>query len=147
MIRVFVDATVLFSAARNPDGMNRGLLNVAKQRGDVLLLSNWLVIDEADIKLMYLVLRSERDELKKLVAQYINKCAVAPVELNQALAALTPDPNDVPVIAGAVFAKADWLVSANVGHFGHLYDKTIRGVLVLTPEGALRRLVPGAAPS
>jgi hypothetical protein len=82
VIRVFVDATVLFSAARNPDGMNRGLLDVAKQRGDVLLLSNWLVIDEADIKLMYLVLRSEREELKRLVAEYINKCAVAPVELN-----------------------------------------------------------------
>ncbi|MBA2713886.1 MAG: PIN domain-containing protein [Rubrobacteraceae bacterium] len=146
MIRVFVDATVLFSAARNPDGMNRGLLNVSKQRGDVLLLSNWLVIDEADIKLMYLVLRSEREELKRLVAEHINKSPVAPVELNQALDALTQDPNDVPVIAGAVFAEADWLVSANVRHFGHLYDRTIRGVLVLSPEAALRRLVPGAAP-
>ncbi|CAA9424022.1 hypothetical protein AVDCRST_MAG82-1641 [uncultured Rubrobacteraceae bacterium] len=105
------------------------------------------MIDEADIKLMYLVLRSERDELERLVAEYINKCAVAPVELNQALAASTPDPNDVPVVAGAVFAEADWLVSANAGHFGHLYDRTIRGVLVLSPEAALRRLLPGAAPN
>jgi hypothetical protein len=50
------------------------------------------------------------------------------------------------VIAGAVIADADWLVNANVGHFGHLYNKTVRGVLVLPPEAAVRRLIPDAAP-
>jgi len=64
VIRVFLDATVLFSAARNPDGKNHDLLRVAHKRGDVVLLSNWVVIDEADIKLIYLVLRSERNELR-----------------------------------------------------------------------------------
>jgi predicted nucleic acid-binding protein len=141
VIRVFLDATVLFSAARNPEGMNRDLLRVAQKRGDVVLLSNWVVIDEADIKLMYLVLRSERDELKRLVAEYINKHPVAPVALNQALVTLTPDVDDVPVISGAVFADADWLVSANDAHFGHLYHEIVRGVLVLPPKEALRRLV------
>lgn len=144
MIRVFVDATVLFSAARNPEGMNRGLLDVAEKRADVILVSNWVVVDEADLKLMYMVLRRERDELARLVAKHINKCAVASVELTQLLLPMTPDPNDAPVLAGAVSTNADWLVTANGAHFGHLYDKTIRGVLILTPEAALRRLTSGA---
>jgi predicted nucleic acid-binding protein len=141
VIRVFLDATVLFSAARNPDGMNHDLLRVAHKRGDVVLLSNWVVIDEADIRLMDLVLRSERDELKRLIAEYVNEHPVAPVALNQALVTLTPDRNDVPVLAGAVFSDADWLVSANVAHFRHLYYKSVRNVLVLPPKEALRRLV------
>ena len=123
--------------------MNRDLLRVAQKRGDVVLLSNWVVIGEAEIKLMYLVLRHEVAELKSLVAKYVNKHPVAPVALNQALVALTPDANDVPVLAGAVFADADWLVSANGAHFGHLYGKIVRDVLVLPPEEALRRLVVG----
>ena len=39
-----------------------------------------LVIDEADIKLMYLVSRSEREDLRGS-SRSLNKCAVAPVEL------------------------------------------------------------------
>lgn len=144
MIRVFLDATVLFSAARNPEGMNRDLLNIAEERGDVILLSNWVVVDEADIKLMYMALRRERSELASLVAKYVKKCAVAPVELNQLLLPLTPDPHDAPVLAGAVSANANWLITANVAHFGHLYNKEIRGVLVLNPETALRQLISSA---
>ena len=71
MIRVFVDATVLFSAARNPDGINRDLLNVAEKRGDTVLLCNWVVVDEADIKLMYTFQPGVRDELAGLVAKHI----------------------------------------------------------------------------
>jgi len=143
VIRVFVDATVLFSAARNPDGINRDLLNVAEKRGDTVLLCNWVVVDEADIKLMYTFQPSVRDELARLAAKHITECAVAPVHLNQTLATLTPDPHDVPVLAGAVSAGADWLVTSNVKHFGHLYDKTVRGVLVLSTVNALRRLTSG----
>lgn len=142
MIRVFLDATVLFSAARDPEGMNRSLLSVAKKRGDVVLLSTWTVMDEADIKFIYMGLRRERVELRNIISKHMTKSELPPVELNQHLAPLTPDPQDAPVIAGAVFAGVDWLVTANVKHFGHLYGKAIRGVLVLPPEEALRRLLP-----
>jgi len=80
-------------------------------------------------------------ELKRLVAKYVNEYPIAPLTLNQALITLTPDANDVPVLAGAVYSDADWLVSANGAHFGHLYYKSVRNVLVLPPGEALRRLV------
>jgi hypothetical protein len=54
------DATVLFSAARNPEDMNRSLLSVAKKREDVVLLCTWVVVDAADIKLIFMALGGNR---------------------------------------------------------------------------------------
>jgi predicted nucleic acid-binding protein len=143
VIRVFLDATVLFSAARNPDGANRNLLRVAEKRGDVLLLSTWVVIDEADIKLMYLQEPNVRTELARLVESHVEKSPLPPVELVQQMLLLTPDPEDAPVLAGALSARADWLVTSNKDHFKHLYGRTVRGVLVLDLPMATERLLAG----
>jgi predicted nucleic acid-binding protein len=141
VIRVFLDATVLFSAARNPGGANRDLLRIANKRGDVLLLSTWMVIDEADIKLMYRGEPNVRAELEHLVETYVEKCPLPSAELVQEMSPLTPDPDDAPVLAGALSAKADWLVTSNKDHFKHLYGGTVRGVLVLDLSMAIARLL------
>ena len=143
MIRVFLDANVLFSAARPPGGVCRDIFRVAEKRGDVLLLATWYVIGEADIKLIYRGLSPispPRVALQLLISRQVTRCSRPSIELNQRLGLLLSDPYDAPVLAGAVSAKADWLVTGNTKDFGHLYEETVEGVLILEPRAALNRL-------
>ena len=52
MIRVFLDANVLYSAAESPGGLNASIFVVAHKRGDVELVTDKYVWGEADIHLM-----------------------------------------------------------------------------------------------
>ena len=50
-------------------------------------------------------------------------------------------PEDAPILAAAVQAKADLLVTGDRSHFGHLFRKTVRGVRVESLADALARLL------
>ncbi len=144
MIRVFLDANVLYSAADSPEGLNAAIFKVAAKREDVELLANRYVWDEADINLMEKRLSRARVALKKLVTQELTIEPNAPLSLTQRLKPLVPnDPADAPVLAGAVSAKADWLITSNRKDFEHLYETTVNGVLVLRPKQAFDRLTLG----
>lgn len=64
-----------------------------------------------------------------------------PPELQEAVEGRVTDPDDVPVLAGALYADADLLVTGNRKHFGNLYGEKIGGCLVLPPAEALEVLV------
>lgn len=52
---------------------------------------------------------------------------------------------DRPVLAGAIEAKADQLVSGDKSHFGHLYGQKICGLRITAPSDlldVLRRRLP-----
>lgn len=141
MIRVFLDANVLYSAADSPEGLNAAIFKVAGKRGDVELIANRYVCGEADINLMYKSLSRARVALKKLVTHELTIEPNAPLSLTQRMKPHVPnDPADAPVLAGAVFAKADWLITSNSKDFGHLYETVVDGVLVLRPKQAFDRL-------
>ena len=44
---------------------------------------------------------------------------------------------DLPILAGAVSAEVDWLITLDDKHFKHLRGKTVHGVLVMEPRHAL----------
>jgi hypothetical protein len=50
-------------------------------------------------------------------------------------------PKDAPILAAAVHAGSDALVTGDRTHFGPLYGRSFKGVLVLSPAGALARLL------
>jgi predicted nucleic acid-binding protein len=50
---------------------------------------------------------------------------------------------DAPILAAAVQAKADILVTGDRSDFGAFYGKRLRGVEVLTPKLALERILAG----
>jgi len=68
MIRVFLDANVLFSAADSPRGVNRAIFDIAERREDVLLMADRYVWGEADINLRDLRKTQARAELGTLMA-------------------------------------------------------------------------------
>lgn len=48
---------------------------------------------------------------------------------------------DAPILAAAVQARVDLLVTVDRTHFGHLYGKVLRGVEIVTPAQALARAI------
>jgi predicted nucleic acid-binding protein len=51
---------------------------------------------------------------------------------------------DAPILAAAVHAQADLLVTGDSRDFGHLFGHTLRGTRVATPATALDLLLKGA---
>jgi predicted nucleic acid-binding protein len=52
------------------------------------------------------------------------------------------DPKDHPILLAAIHARADYLLTGDARHFGHLYGKRISGVLVLRPAAYFDRRRP-----
>ena len=144
MIRVFLDANVLYSAADSSEGLNRAIFRIAEKRDDVVLLANRYVWGEADINLLEMSKTRARAQLKSLIADHARVCPAPPFELTQRMQSLVPDIADAPVLAGAVFAEAHWLVTGNSIDFEHLYGTTVEGVFVLRPKQAFDRLIGSA---
>lgn len=140
MIRVFLDANVLYSAADSPDGLNAGIFALARKRGDVELLANRYVWGEADIHLMDRLLVDARRELQNLVDNHLHIQPAPPFALTLRVRPLVPDIADAPVLAGAISARSDWLVTSNREDFEHLYETRVEGVLVMRPRSAFDRL-------
>jgi len=127
-VRIFLDANILFSAAR-ADGAVRQLLALCEAAGHELWADAY-VFEEAR---------------RNLAAKAPNGLPVleamaARIRIAALLAgnALLPDTmvlpeKDRPVLAAAIQHRCDMLVTGDRTHFGTLYGKTIRGVSILSP--------------
>lgn len=60
-----------------------------------------------------------------------------PRALLDELRQMVPDPKDLPILAGALWAGADMLITGNSKDFGGLYNKEVRGCNVVRPRTAL----------
>jgi len=137
-VRLFLDANVLFSAARNPEGRAAAMLALA-ERGLCELLTSPHAVEEArrNLNLKHPDRAARLDQMLRAVV--IGREA-SPQGVAWALAQVLP-PKDAPILAAAADAQADLLVTGDLTHFGHLYGKTIRGLKVVTPATALARVV------
>ena len=127
-MRIFLDANILFSAAR-ADGAVRQLLALCEAAGHELWADAY-VCEEAR---------------RNLAAKAPNglpvlKAMAARIRIGGLIvsSALLPDTvvlpeKDRPVLAAAIHHRCDTLVTGDRTHFGALYGNTIRGVTVLSP--------------
>ena len=127
-MRIFLDANILFSAAR-ADGAVRQLLALCEDRGHELWADAY-VLEEARRNLA----AKAPNGLPVLAAM------AARIRIGGLIAgsALLPDAmvlpeKDRPVLAAAIHHRGDILVTGDRTHFGPLYGATIRGVTVLSP--------------
>ena len=128
-MRIFLDANVLFSAARS-DGSIRRLLHELV-RNEHLCVADGYVWEEAQRNL---AIRSQ-DGQQSLQG-------MAPlIELHSGFAGSGVDTGDTslpdkdsPVLASAVALACDVLVTGDRTHFGSLYGATIHGVTIHTPR-------------
>lgn len=139
MWRVFVDASVLFAAAYSTTGSSREVVRFAIE-GSVQVVLGEYVLEEAERNLALkapAALRAFRELIELIAPEVVGRPTAS--ELSEAAAYINV--KDAPVIAAAVKAGADCLVTWDRKHFIDVPGVAMKsGLLILTPEELLTRL-------
>ena len=128
-MRVFLDANVLFSAAKS-NGAIRQLL-LALQAGGHPLVADGYVATEARRNVAAKASAEAVDWLEALLAQ-IEVGQVLRHDAASPVVAWLPE-KDRPVLLAAIAAKCDALVTGDRTHFGAGYGRVFDGVTVWSP--------------
>ncbi len=120
---VFLDANILFSAAYGSPGLDR-LWDLAK-KGNCELIASEYVIEEAKRNLNR---PNQQETLNHLLAE-----VRVVFEADPRVPCPIPLPEkDRPVLLAALLAKADYLITGDITHFGKYYGKTIQNFTICT---------------
>lgn len=122
MIRVFLDANILFSAAyRQTNGIIR-----LWRLPEVRLVTSVYARTEAERNIA--LKRSEAAErLSQLASQIEISAASASLRTDHQLA-----DKDRPILEAALGSGCSVLLTGDMAHFGHLVGETVEGVRILT---------------
>ena len=125
MDRVFLDANVLYSAAYLE---STGLTRLWLLEG-IQLLSSSYAIEEARRNLSV-----DRLEAMTRLVRLLESVSTVEATLDLELPHnIRLNRKDQPILMAAIRGKADYLLTGDVRHFGHLFGKRIEGVMVLRP--------------
>jgi predicted nucleic acid-binding protein len=139
--RVFLDANILFAAARKPYAKVLRVWDIPS----VVLLTSAYAIDEARRNLTDTEQQARLDRLVRSV-QVVFPAQASGREERQAVKrsrrrswrtreaeAVELPPDDRPILVAAIEARATHLLTGNHRDFGKLYGRRIARVLVLPP--------------
>ena len=135
-MRIFLDANVLFSAAKS-DGAVRLMLELLAKAGHELCVDGY-VIEEARRNLSV-----KAPTGVAVLAKFLTRMQAASVQTHDAaLEASLPLPaKDRPVLAAAIRQGCSALVTGDRTHFGTLYGRAIHGVIVHSPRSLAEALL------
>lgn len=132
-LTVFLDTSVVLAGLASPNG-GSGIILEGGARSTFKLIVTDLIIEEGLRRIRKL--KVDESLLKQLVIKNVINVIGSPAdELVDRFSDLTPDPDDAHVLAGAVLAKADVLVSLDKKHIlipGVI--KTLEPIKVLSPK-------------
>ncbi|MBW1842471.1 MAG: PIN domain-containing protein [Deltaproteobacteria bacterium] len=119
--RIFLDANILFSVAYGSPSLAQ--FWALAEKGLCVLIASRYVIDEAKRNLY------EPDQLSNLETCLPNLEIV--LEADPTIACPVDLPSkDKPVLMAAISAKADYLITGDMTHFGKYFGKKISGVKI-----------------
>ncbi|MDP1753887.1 MAG: PIN domain-containing protein [Reyranella sp.] len=127
-MRVFLDANVLFSAAKS-DGAVRRLLELLTAEGHVLCADGYVA--EAARR----NLAAKGPTSLTVLAALLDRLEVAPAQADpdsMAAARALPE-KDRPVLVAAARMKCEALVTGDRTHFGPFYGRSLGGVAIHSP--------------
>lgn len=135
-MRIFLDANILFSAAKS-DGALRRLLGLVRAAGHECWADGY-VLEEARRNLH----AKAPDGLRALegIVAAIRLAEAHPADAAQAFSARLPE-KDRPVLAAAVRLGCAALVTGDRSHFGAFYGKTLAGVAIHSPRSLAEALL------
>ena len=136
-MRVFLDANILFSAAKS-DGAVRALLRLLLERGHAGVVDAYVV---AEARRNLLAKGSVAIDVLEALLTHLEQAPAAPV-----VSALADElgwlpEKDRPVLAAAIRLRCDVLVTGDRTHFGAAYGRSFSGVAVHSPRSLAERLL------
>jgi|SRR5690625_5111495 len=135
--RFFLDANVLFTAAISERGASRAIIDLA-QAGRCTVFSSAFAFDEAERNI-----RSKRPAGLAAIVSFSRIVETVP-EADVAMvawAATHVPAKDAPILAAAVAARVDVLVTGDRRHFGSYFGRLLQTVTVMPPREALEALL------
>lgn len=134
-MRVFLDANILFSAAKS-DGAVRTLFNLLVDARHECWVDDYVVVEaHRNLAAKY---PDALDVLAKLLKRTCVNPAQAPgIELK--LVNWLPE-KDRPVLAAALRLRCDVLVTGDRTHFGPAYGEVVGGVAIHSPRSLVKLL-------
>ena len=134
-MRIFLDANILFSAAKS-DGAVRHLLHELRRR-DHELWADAYVLEEARRNI---ALKSPM--ASPALEAIMGHVRLAPMGTSSTRPVPLPLPDkDRPVLEAAIRIGCDVLVTGDRTHFGRLYGTSIDGVKILAPAAVAQALI------
>ncbi|MDI1287910.1 MAG: PIN domain-containing protein [Reyranella sp.] len=136
-MRIFLDANILFSAAKS-DGAVRRLLELLIAEGHVLCADGY-VAEEARRNLA-----AKGPAGLTVLAALLDRLEVAPAQADpdsMAAAQALPE-KDRPVLVAAARLKCAVLVTGDRTHFGAFYGGLLGGVAIHSPRSLAELLLP-----
>lgn len=119
-MKCFLDANILFSAAYRSGNTAKAVALLSKMDSCEILTSRYAV--EEARRNLDLKAPGRIETLDRLLRQCTLVQEPDGQQLVQARSELT-DPDDAPILAAARMAGADLLITGDVRHFGHLFDR------------------------
>ena len=123
-MRIFLDANILFSGAL-PHSRMRGFLEFLFREGECV--TNAYAVEEARRNLA-----AKFPEAVPHLNPLLMKCEMADAVATGFKASLPL--KDVPILGGAIAARAQYLLTGDERDLGRYYGKTIEGVKVVSPK-------------
>jgi len=133
-VKLYLDANVIFSAAHREEGRAQDLVALARS-GRCKLLTSTRALEEARRNLQLKSSGFERRLMEALV--HVTVVVEAPAALVEWAQEQGLPLKDAPILAAAVNANADLLVTGDRRDFGHLHGRELRGARVVNPARAL----------
>jgi predicted nucleic acid-binding protein len=128
-MRIFLDANILFSAAKS-DGAVRRMLRLLLQAGHECWVDDYVVIEARRN------LSAKGADALTVFEALLAHLRVGPVQAHAAVLkeiGWLPE-KDRPVLAAAMHLRCEALVTGDRSHFGAGYGKTFGGVTVHSPR-------------
>ena len=134
-MRIFLDANILFSAAKSAGAVRR-LLDLLLKAGNECCVDGY-VTEEARRNLA-----AKAPDGLAVLESLLRRMRQSDIQhADRALEATLPLPEkDRPVLAAAIRHGCGGLVTGDRSHFGALYGKTFRGVAVHSPRSLAEAL-------
>lgn len=136
-MKIFLDANVLFSASLSDTGTAQALLIAARSAGAHCVGSE-RAFSEAQRNLSAKSPQSLPN--LELIAALVSRVAEPAAAHIDAARAVGVVDKDLPLLAAAIACHADWFVTDDARHFGHLFGERVEGVLVLSLRAAVEAL-------
>ena len=129
-MRIFLDANILFSAAKSAGAVHE-LLEMLASRNHVLCADEYVVMEAR----RNLSVKGSTESLHRL-DDVLARIELSPAKIgafDTSLIAWLPE-KDRPVLAAAIRLRCDALVTGDVTHFGAGFGKSFAGVAIYSPR-------------